>query len=568
MKNKFCKSLICTLLALIFVAGSVPAFAKNNTAGDINKVTDGILSFKQGESGAKNAQELLNGSLSSSITSGSEWYVMGLVRSGEKYDYSAYEKALSYYVTNNNVASAVTRQKYALALISVGCTDEKSKSFVLSCVDNSIGQQGVMSWIFALHLMNNGCKSAQYSVSDVINKILSLKNEDGGWSVSKGASDVDVTAMALQALSKYYRSDNNVQSAADAALTLLSQRQSGDGDFSSYGIANAESTAQVIIALTSLNIDVFSDSRFIKNNNTAFDGLLRYRLTDGSFSHKYGDKYNQMATAQAFCACVSLSLFQSGKGAFYLMPKAFAPESAVTESKATASSPENITSVAENTTASAATSSTEPVSVQEENQTAENNITEATPQKKTSYKLWACLTIVIVSVILSLVLIILKKKNYRNFVVISVVAAVLILFVCITNFQSADNYYNGEAVTKQNAVGTVTLTIRCDTILGKENAPENAEILTVTEFQIEQGETVYDVLSDASRQFAFPFEHDGNSYIKGINNLYEFDFGLLSGWIYRVNGETKSVGCAECRLSDGDKIEWLYTCDSGNDIKE
>jgi len=56
-------------------------------------------------------------------------------------------------------------------------------------------------------------------------------------------------------------------------------------------------------------------------------------------------------------------------------------------------------------------------------------------------------------------------------------------------------------------------------------------------------------------------------YISGINHIYEFDYGELSGWMYRVNGGTPSVGCGSYILSDGDKIEWLYTCELGEDLK-
>ena len=59
----------------------------------------------------------------------------------------------------------------------------------------------------------------------------------------------------------------------------------------------------------------------------------------------------------------------------------------------------------------------------------------------------------------------------------------------------------------------------------------------------------------------------GMVYVSGIGYLYEFDYGDLSGWMYRVNGETPSVGCAEYALSDGDQVEWLYTCDLGNDLE-
>ena len=56
-------------------------------------------------------------------------------------------------------------------------------------------------------------------------------------------------------------------------------------------------------------------------------------------------------------------------------------------------------------------------------------------------------------------------------------------------------------------------------------------------------------------------------YISGINYLYELDFGDMSGWIYHVNDDEPLVGCGEYKLSDGDNIEWLYTCDLGKDLK-
>ena len=56
------------------------------------------------------------------------------------------------------------------------------------------------------------------------------------------------------------------------------------------------------------------------------------------------------------------------------------------------------------------------------------------------------------------------------------------------------------------------------------------------------------------------------TYVAGISHLYEFDFGNLSGWMYRVNGFFPDVACGEYQLSDGDRIEWLYTCDLGRDL--
>ena len=57
-----------------------------------------------------------------------------------------------------------------------------------------------------------------------------------------------------------------------------------------------------------------------------------------------------------------------------------------------------------------------------------------------------------------------------------------------------------------------------------------------------------------------------SAYIEGIHNLYEFDCGQLSGWIYKVNGWSPNYGCSRYALKDGDVIEWVYTCNLGIDV--
>ena len=99
-------------------------------------------------------------------------------------------------------------------------------------------------------------------------------------------------------------------------------------------------------------------------------------------------------------------------------------------------------------------------------------------------------------------------------------------------------------------------------------------ILPLTSIELCEGETVFDILTRAARRYAIHLDNRGSAlsmhgttYIAGINYLYEYDFGDLSGWIYHVNGVTASVSCGEYVLSDGDLIEWLYTCDLGEDVK-
>ena len=59
-----------------------------------------------------------------------------------------------------------------------------------------------------------------------------------------------------------------------------------------------------------------------------------------------------------------------------------------------------------------------------------------------------------------------------------------------------------------------------------------------------------------------------SAYIMGINNIYEFDAGELSGWTYKVNGWYPNYGCSRYQLQPGDEIEWHYTCDLGRDLGE
>ncbi|MBQ8177463.1 MAG: DUF4430 domain-containing protein [Oscillospiraceae bacterium] len=141
----------------------------------------------------------------------------------------------------------------------------------------------------------------------------------------------------------------------------------------------------------------------------------------------------------------------------------------------------------------------------------------------------------------------------------------MIIVLC-TEFSSADDYYGANS-EKTNPIGTVTLEIRCDTVAGNADyIPENGVILAETEYAFEESETVYDILVEACRENEIHTEFSGG-YISGINYIYEFDFGELSGWMYFVNGEEASVGCDSYVLADGDRIEWLYTCEMGNDLK-
>lgn len=140
-----------------------------------------------------------------------------------------------------------------------------------------------------------------------------------------------------------------------------------------------------------------------------------------------------------------------------------------------------------------------------------------------------------------------------------------------------------ESTIDKSKVKKATLSIRADTLLvpanyevaksnGKaEIIPENGVIYETREVEFYEGESVFDVLLREVKKEKIHMEFTmtpvyNSNYIEGINNLYEFDGGELSGWMYKVNGWFPNYGCSRYQLKDGDVIEWLYTCDLGRDV--
>ena len=127
---------------------------------------------------------------------------------------------------------------------------------------------------------------------------------------------------------------------------------------------------------------------------------------------------------------------------------------------------------------------------------------------------------------------------------------------------------------------TCTFSIECSTILNNLNmldpdklevVPSGGVILSATTVTFHEGESVYDVLQRLCRDKGIHMESSwtpiyNSAYVEGIHNLYEFDCGTLSGWMYRVNGWYPNYGCSRYQLKQGDVVEWRYTCDLGSDV--
>ena len=127
---------------------------------------------------------------------------------------------------------------------------------------------------------------------------------------------------------------------------------------------------------------------------------------------------------------------------------------------------------------------------------------------------------------------------------------------------------------------TCTLSVRCDTILKNiswlnlekvDIVPEDGVIFPEKTVVFYEGESVFNVLLREMKRSKIHLEFENtpiynSAYIEGIGNLYEFDCGELSGWMYKVNDWFPNYGCSRYQLEAGDKVEWVYTCDLGYDV--
>ncbi|MBR4080751.1 MAG: DUF4430 domain-containing protein [Clostridia bacterium] len=491
------KRLFLLLTALVLMAGC--AAAEDDVARGVENLVGGVIACETAKAGASGVQAWIDGALAQNAGRGAEWFVFALSQRGA-YDFSRYLTALDEYESSAAMLTPVTRQKLALARLAAG-------GEAADCTD-TVGQQGVMSWIYGLHLIANGCPCS-VPAADALTALLDLQLADGGWAVSGEVADPDVTAMALQALAPH-RADARVAAAIDRALALLSARQLPEGGYASYGVINPESPAQVLTALAALGIDGLADPRFIKEG-TLLDAIAAFRLEDGSFSHTLGGVSNQNATVQVLYGLTAWQRLKSGQPPLYQLDR-------------------------------------------------------RTPEAPGSYKPVAAACVAGAAALACIALLMMKKRSGKNFIAVAVIAAALVAFVYATDFQTADSYYTAPAAQGE-PIGTATLSIDCSAVAGRADyLPADGVMLPPTEFPIYEGDTAFTLLTRAARAHGLHMEHSAG-YVSGLGYLYEFAHGDLSGWIYFVNGESASVGADQHRLQDGDRIDWRYTLEMGADLR-
>ena len=321
-----------------------------------------------------------SGFTSGASSTGTDWMALAMGRFGyfaggeyvHMFDdgtgYDDYLAAMKTYIEttyaeNNGVLHRVKATEWHRAVITIAALGGDPTNFGTyngnpinlvadgsynSALSEGPGTQGINGWIWGLIAMDVGMyevpSDAKYTRDTFITEILKMQLTDGvqgntygGWVLGGYGtkSDVDITAMAIQALAPYYNSDKvytyvndsskqtvskTVRQCVDEALDVLGSMQKENGGFSSWGSENAESIAQAIVALCSVGINPATDARFVTSSGkTLLDGLMQFALSDGGFCHVANTGWNSMANDQATYALISYWRLENGFRSLYDM---------------------------------------------------------------------------------------------------------------------------------------------------------------------------------------------------------------------------------------------------------
>lgn len=334
----------------------------------VKEVIEKLINWKKADTGVSADASLINDHfLQNAGSTPGDWYPIALGRLGYEDNYGAYLSVIKKIVTERyqsvdklDKVKATEWHRISLAILAMGGDptnvgkDEEGNTINLIAdgvynrgYQMDIGAQGINGYIWGLITLDSMGyevpQDAYYKRGDLVKGILQRQQENGGFSLEgvEGEADADITAMALQALAPYCEDDTlyefenlageivkvTVKKAVDRALGILSKLQKTDGDYASWGAENVESTAQVLIALCSLEIDYSSDKRFIKNGSNLLDGIMKYQMEDGGFMHSFQydednisarpSESNSMAGEQVLCALTSLIRYVEGYHRFY-----------------------------------------------------------------------------------------------------------------------------------------------------------------------------------------------------------------------------------------------------------
>jgi hypothetical protein len=528
-------------------AAETVAANENATTSEVNAACQNLISAMSGLVLKSDYLNALDGSLSWILshtanpgvgsTSG-EWAILARARAG-KTDTAwkaLYITALNSALRNGSesLTSKTDRERVVIAVSALGYDATKypanGQTYDLTATfKNYAASPQINGDIFALIALDT--KNYSGGTGQYVQRILSLQKSDGSWSqtgVSTETSYFDITAMAVQALSKHY-GETGVSSAVNKALTWLNANLNSQ--------TAVESVAQYIVALTALNQDPGS---------AAIDKLLTFYNPDTkAFRHTLSGSDNQMATEQAAYALVAYDRYKTGKNSLYDMTDAgIQPEqpSNISDSEAVSLAANALTwSVIRsgNTYEDEVTKNLNLPSY------GENDVEITWNSSNTSY-------------ISRGGLVTRPAKNDTD--------RTVTLTAVITKGSVTQTKYFYLTVLKLDD-SKITIKFR---LVGDSKHDEPSKHTSYTDwitmrsitFDGVDSVTVYDVFVKALNAAGISYRiRDNNNYVWQINGLSEFDNGPNSGWMYMINGSHPNLGLNERYVYDGDTIVWHYVDD-------
>lgn len=619
--------LIALLLILpLFFTAAVSARAESYqtyTVAQVQSLCDGIVAYN----GYYSNQSFADGYLPDNAGVTAEFYAVALSQSGS-YDLSRYESALLSYLDTHEVYAASTREKFALALAASGSTDRyiadtadeaiggqgiMSLVFGLHLLNNGYDSalystdglvSEILSWqkddggwavmgaygdadVTAMTLQalapHTGRSDVAYAVDRALDRLSDMQLESGGFK-TMGAENSESAAQVVIALSSLgidAQTDGRFVKSGGSVMNALTSYRCSDGSFAHTDSSNVNATLEAFCAFTAYKRYCYGQSPLYvldhANHSAPSDNTPRQGGSSGSQNrgnnntdtnnNAHSDNRGTNADDQtAGGSDTAPQTDENGNRIIVINGQRFIEATTATGEKMTVSVEE--TQPSEQSTVSAA----KPTYGGFQPSATADYVRATADQtgNKGGYKPYAILAVILAAGAVCAVLFLLKKRNKKHYIAVGIIALAGILFILLTDFQSKDGF---DQPAQTDGGMTVTLSIRCDTIKDREKVnrliPDDGIILDTTTFIAAEGDTVYDVLMQAIRAEHIPLDNrgaKGAAYIAGINALYEFDYGELSGWMYRVNGVFPDVGCESYRVSDGDKIEWLYTTDIGKDL--
>ncbi len=532
-----------------------------------------------------------------------EWAVLGLARGNanvtNSYYDSYYDRVVAYVKANiksgekldNTKSTEHSRIILALTAIGEDPTSVGGHNLLTALNDlDYVKKQGSNGPIWALLAVDSG--NYEYAKREQLIEAILADRVGNGWSLDGGTADTDMTAMALQALAPYNDEEHpEVKSAIEAALTLLSGMQQNDGGFASFGTANSESAAQVVVALSALGLDANTDSRFVKNGHSVLENLLSYAQEDGSFLHLSDGSSgnNQMAAEQGTYALVAYDRHAKGKHSLYDMTDVVKREDA--SAQEVIDMIDSIDEVNEYSYDAIA-----------EARNAYNKLSAADKAKVTNYNTLTAAEDAYKAILSEKQterykelkahydeLLSDKTKKYGNAAkkkLQSILQTAQRDMNAAVSCERVEDIFQ-KAMADLDAVksGDIEVTFR---LIGALEATQDVDLTTdsylpeyvtwvpTKTYALQENATVYDLFTEAMSDAGLRYIGAESNYVStiyapsclGSYALSEFTNGKKSGWMYTVNGKHPNQGLKNWTLNDGDVVIWHYVNDYSCEVAD